>query len=70
MTGVLEKKGNQENQEEGRKRRMLAWNAERIRGDQLKFVRTGDLDSEGQMSRMRREPNTLFVRCETACHTN
>lgn len=53
-----------ENQEDGWKRRMLFLKAERMRVDHVKCLRTGDWDSEGQISRMRREPNTLFVRDE------
>lgn len=60
--GVLENK--EENQEKGWKRRMLSLNAARMRGDHLNLVRTGDLESEGQISRIRLEPNTLFVRSE------
>jgi hypothetical protein len=43
---------------------LFAVNAERMRGDQRKSFKSGDLDSEGHMSRMRGEPNTLFVQDE------
>lgn len=57
-TGAKEKK--EGNQEVGRNSRIFASNAERIKGDQVHCVRIGDFDRVGQISRIRREPNTLF----------
>ena len=45
----------------GWKRWMLLMNAERIRGDQPKLVKRGEVLRRGHISRIRRVPNNLPI---------